>query len=490
MAAGFHSFVILGAMRTGSNFLESSLNEIDGITSYGEVFNPEFIGRKNARQLLGTDLAAREADPLALLRRMRERTEGLPGFRFFQGHDRRVFEAVLDDPACAKIVLSRDPLDSFVSLGIAAQTDQWLLRDEASRRSARVHFDGADFAAYLERLQQFHGEIRRRLQVSGQSAFLLRYPDLADAAVLNGLAAWLGVAGRLERPSGRLRRQNPGTLAERVENAEAIAPAIARLDLLDSGAEPALEPARRPAVTSYVAAPAAPLLFLPVQGGPVARVEAWLAALDGAARGRAPEALLRGFNRKTLRAWRAARPGHLSFSVIRHPLARAHAAFCTRIVSTGPGSFGRIRAYLCRVHGLDLPETMPQAVPDGSYTQDRHRAAFLGFLGFLKANLAGQTAIRVDGAWAGQEATIQGFSAFHPPDMILREERLAEGLGYLATQVGRKMAPLAAAEAEQPFALAEICDPALEAACREVYGRDYAAFGYGDWMADRPGPGA
>ena len=473
MAPRFRSFVILGAMRTGSNFLEASLNEIEGITSYGEVFNPEFIGRKNRTELFGIDMAAREADPLKLLARIREEAQGLSGFRFFQGHDPRILEAVIGDGRCAKIVLTRNPLDSFISLRIAAATDQWMLKNEKTRRTAKVRFDGAEFATYLERLEAFYDDIRRRLQLSGQAAFPIRYADLSDAAVLNGLAAWLGAEGRLEKPSAKLKRQNPEPLAHKVENPEEIAAALARLDLLDPGNEPALEPSRRPAVGSYVAAPEAPLLYLPLRGGPVERVEAWLAALDGAG----PEALLRDFNRKTLRAWRAARPGHLSFTVVRHPLARAHEVFSTRILSAGPGSFAAIRARLRETYGLDLPE----GPPGESYDRERHRAAFLGFLGFVKANLAGQTSIRIDPAWASQEAVVQGFSAFHPPDMVIREDRLAEGLAHLGAEIGRSAPALPAAQPAGPRRLDEIYDEELEAAARAAYGRDYAAFGYGDW---------
>lgn len=473
MASRFHSFVILGAMRTGSNFLEASLNESEDITSHGEVFNPEFIGRKNKTQLFGVDLAAREADPLKLLARLREETPGLSGFRFFQGHDPRILEAVIADRRCAKIVLTRDPLDSFISLRIATATNQWMLRDQKTRRTAKIRFDGAQFAAYLEGLEGFYDDIRRRLQLSGQAAFPIRYTDLTDAAVLNGLAAWLGAEGRLEKPSGKLKRQNPEPLAEKVENPEEIAEALSRLDFLDPGHEPALEPPRRPAVGSYVAAPEAPLLYLPLRGGPVARVEAWLAALDGAA----PEALQRDFNRKTLRAWQDARQGYFTFTVVRHPLARAHEAFSTKILATGPGSFAAIRARLRELHGLDLPE----GPPDKRYTRERHRAAFLGFLGFVRMNLAGQTSIRIDPAWASQQAVVQGFSAFHPPDMVIRDERLAVGLAHLAAEIDRKAPAVPAAEPTQPFALEDIYDEELEAAARAAYGRDYAAFGYGEW---------
>ena len=95
--ARFDSFVILAGMRTGSNFLEANLNAMAGVTCFGEVFNPAFIGKKDQLELLGISMTAREADPMALLRKLRDATQGLSGIRFFHDHDPRVLAAVLAD---------------------------------------------------------------------------------------------------------------------------------------------------------------------------------------------------------------------------------------------------------------------------------------------------------------------------------------------------------------------------------------------------------
>ena len=121
----FTSFVVLAEMRTGSNFLETNLNGIEGISCLGEAFNPHFIGYPNQDTLLGLDKSARDADPLGLLTRIREAPGGISGFRYFHDHDPRILDAVLDDPACAKIILTRNPLDSYVSWKIAQATGQW-----------------------------------------------------------------------------------------------------------------------------------------------------------------------------------------------------------------------------------------------------------------------------------------------------------------------------------------------------------------------------
>lgn len=475
METRFTSFVILGAMRTGSNFLEASLSELEGVKCYGEVFNPAFIGQLGGEELFGMSLSAREAEPLTLLRRLRERTDGLPGFRFFSGHDPRVLDTVLADRACAKIVLSRHPLDSYVSLKIARETGQWKVGRGKTPRTARVAFDAREFAEFLADQDAFYGQVRRALRLSGQTPFEVSYDDLADVAVLNGLAAWLGVPGRLSAPSGRLQRQNPAPVGDKLVNPEAVAPAIAALDpwrLLDRAGS--AEPDRKAAVRTYVAAPRSALLHLPLPGGPVERINAWLAALDGAPQ----EALRRDFGWRSLQDWRAAAPGHRSFTVLRHPLARAHATFAARLLLPGPACYGHIRAQLARDYWFEFPDGPPGA----GYGADRHRTLFLQFLNFVRANLAGLTSIRVDGAWASQEAVVQGFARRLVPDRLIREDRLSEGLAELAAEIGREAPHVPTGDDDpSPVPLRAIYDAEVESAARAAYGRDYLAFGFGDW---------
>jgi len=163
---------------------------------------------------------------------------------------------------------------------------------------------------------------------------------------------------------------------------------------------------------------------------------------------------------------------------VRHPLARAHDVFCTKILSRGPGTMKQIRNTLRRQFNLEIP----QENPDESYTRPMHRAAFEQFLTFLKANLAGQTAIRVDARWASQAQIISGFADLGAPDLILREDELAEDLPWLARKLGR-MAPgdVPPVPDDRPIALADIYDEKLEALCRAVYARDYLTFGFEDW---------
>ena len=81
-------------------------------------------------ELFGVTLATREADPLLLLRKMREHTQGLAGFRLFHDHDARVSGGLSGRPALRQDrAHAAIRLDSYVSLKIAGETGQWRLGD-------------------------------------------------------------------------------------------------------------------------------------------------------------------------------------------------------------------------------------------------------------------------------------------------------------------------------------------------------------------------
>ncbi|NOX73960.1 MAG: nodulation protein NodH, partial [Alphaproteobacteria bacterium] len=112
MAGDFKYFVVFAEMRTGSNFLEQNINQFPDLCSHGELFNPHFIGGANKDALFGVSLKAREKDPFQLLGAIAEDGK-IPGFRFFNGHDPRILAHCLNDPACGKVILTRNVLDAY-----------------------------------------------------------------------------------------------------------------------------------------------------------------------------------------------------------------------------------------------------------------------------------------------------------------------------------------------------------------------------------------
>lgn len=448
-------------MRTGSNFLEANLNAIPGVACHGEAFNPHFIGKLNGQEAFGITLAQREAEPLLLLRAMREQTPGLSGFRYFHDHDPRVLPHVLSDPRCAKVILTRNPVESYVSWKIAQATGQWKLTQAKRLKTAKAHFDAVEFTAHLAQLQAFQLRLMHGLQTSGQTAFYIDYEDINDTDVLNGLARFLGVEGTLAAPDGTLKKQNPEDISEKVENYAEMVTALSQLDRFNLARTPNFEPRRAPAIPSFVAAGGA--LYMPVRGGPEATVVQWLGQLGP---------LSEDFAQKTLRQWLRKHPQHRSFTVLRHPVARAHAGFCSHILT---GALPHIRDGLIKSYKIALPK------PDEALPLDAHRQAFLEFLRFLKLNVSGQTGLRIDPHFASQTAVIQGFAQFQGPDLVLREDCLAMGLGFLASEIGAICPPLTLHEDPSHHLLTQIYDAEIESAARDAYGRDYTGYGFGDW---------
>jgi len=460
--ASFDSFVIFAEMRTGSNLLEAALNMLDGVSCHGEPFNPELIGYPKKTSLLGVSRAERDADPLVLWERIRT-APGLNGCRYFHDHDARVLSAMLDDPRCAKIVLTRNPIESYVSLQIARATGQWKLGDARNRKAVRTAFDATDFETHLAELQGFQVMLMHALQVSGQSAFYIDYEDAQDLAVLNGLAAWLGVEGRLSALPSNLVVQNPEALEEKVTNFPEMEASLARMDRFNLSRTPNFEPRRGPNVPGFIGCEAG-LLYMPLRPAADGPLRSWLGGLG---------ALTEDFSQKTLRQWKRQHPGHRSFTVLRHPLLRAHLAFAA--VQSWNNLAG-IRTVLRDTYKLPLPaegKTLPAADwADG----------LEAFLIWLKSNLNAQTSLPVHTLWASQSATLQGFAQISPPDLVAREDHLAGDLAYLAHAAGVEAPAFVAQDGDTaPVKLAQIRTPSLEKAAREAYTRDFMQFGFSDW---------
>lgn len=476
MTRRFDSFVIFAEMRTGSNFLESNLDLFPGLQTFGEAFNPYFIVRPDMPELFGINVETRNADPVTLFDRMKKKSVGIPGFRFFHDHDRRIFERVIEDPACAKVVLTRNFVDAYVSRAIARETNQWALSNVKHAKKAKILFDAVEFEAQLGEIKAFQLEILARLQKSGQTAFYINYDDIRDLDVINGLARFLGEKVVLEALASKFKKQNPEPLRDKVRNYVALEKAVAKVTAFDLDDAPNFEPRRPAMVPSYVTAPEAPLLYLPIRGGPEAEIRSWLAAVDA----EPVETLATAMNQKALRKWKRLHPGHRSFTVLRHPAARAHHVFCRHFLADGPETFPEIRKALARQYDVALPA----GAPGEGWRAEDHRAAFVGFLGFIARNLAGQTPIRVDPAWASQAQVIAGFGQVIQPDHLLRESQLALGLALLGEEIGRDVPPLPETAPDAPFTLAEIYDDSVEAATQAAYQRDYMLFGFGPWGAE------
>lgn len=472
MSSGFSYFVILGGMRTGSNLLEEQLAAMPGLACHGELFNPHFMGRPDCHQLFGLSIAAREDDPVRVIGAMREAGGGLPGFRLFHDHDPRAIRHVLDDPKAAKILLTRRPIDSYVSLKQARKTGQWWLGDMTSARRAKVSFDAEEYARFRDALDEFHDLVRRRLQVTGQTAFHIGYDDLSDDEVVAGLGRWLGAGGPPDPAKVRAKVQNPTPVLSRLSNASVAEAEILRLESSDLGRVRLHEPERGPGLRLFRACRTAPLLYMPIRGAGRDPIPEWLESCDPGGD------VEQGMTQKEMRRWKREHPGHRSFTIVRHPLPRAHDAFVRFVLTPGAENYSDIRHALIERYELPLP---PEG-PGCGYGPADHYRAFAAFLDWLKGNLGGQTSLRVDNTWATQSTLLQAIGQFAVPDNVIREDEMSGALTRVAREAGLdREGPTADFEIVGPVPLAEIVNDELQAKAEAAYPRDFMMFGFGPW---------
>lgn len=476
MSETFDAFILFAEMRTGSNRLEQLINTASGVSCMGEVYNPTFIGHPKQSSLAGFDLAARERDPVGCFTAMVGATPDLVGFRFFHDHDPRILDRVMPDPRVAKVILRRNPLDSYISRKIATETGQWKLTDVKHRRAAKVHFDGAEFAAMARDWQGFYARLRVLLQRHGQAAFQLGYDDLNDTAAINGLLRYLGVEGEVDPSLSKLKPQNPAPAIEKVENPGEMQAALAQLDAFGLDQVLHANPGTSARVPQFCATPGGEVLFMPLPGNAAPELRAALAQSAGVS----TDDLAGGFDQRSLRAWYRSNPQHRRFTYVRHPLARAHALFCREVLPTNRPRFAPIRRMLRNRY--DIP--LPRADAWDDYTSAAHAAAFAAWLTFLKGCLAGQTSLIPPRSWGLQSDAVQALASVSAPDFILREGDHRFTLGDLAGLVGLAGAFEVQTQPDTPFALSEIYSGELDSLARKAYRRDYLLFGFSDWSAD------
>lgn len=457
-------FVILAGMRTGSNLLEEKLGALAGAETFGEVFNPHFFGKPGQDSLLGISQKERDADPVSVIDKITKVARGLPGFRLFRDHDPRVLDHVLRDKHAAKILLSRNPLDSYVSLKIAEKTGQWWMGDVRSAKTGKIAFDAEDFAVYMAEHTHAEAMIRHHLQITGQTGFEITYSDLSDSAVIGGLAEFLGLDPAGAKAPVKAKVQNPGALSDKVTNFEEMQAAIGALDPFALDRWPNFEPDYLPGLKAWRVGVGLPLVFAPLANGTARFVKGAITAADA---GSEPAPI---GTQAALRKWKRGHPGHRSFSVVRHPVDRAWDTWRRHLMEGAPEPMERVQAVLRETFGVVLAGDPV--------------AGFLGAMGFIKANLSRQTALAPRPALGAQALLLEAVSGVMPPDAVLRLERFEEGFAGVLAAIGTKGADIPSADASEGLpgpALADVYDKSIEAAVKAAYPRDYMMFGYGRW---------
>lgn len=481
MTRRFDRFIILSNMRSGSNLLERHLNQYEGITCHGELFNPAFIGRAGQTKLCGVTLHQRNASGARLLQAIdRAAPHSVNGFRYFPSHNEDILPQALADPRCAKIFLQRDELESYVSLCIAKYTDIWLISAESNRVPVAVPVNIDDFQKYCTKRRAFFDKVMADIAAAGQRVILVDYADLNTLEKINALALELGATHPLAALRQSIKRQNPGPLYKKISNYAEI---HAQLDLPAPPADD--HPLTYPVADEihwlwprhYYVCAQKPLAFAPLLANPKQPLVTWMRAVDNAA----PRTALK---HHMLMDWSARHETPLIFTLVSHPLDRAYRVFMDKIFSTAPDAFRKIRNILAHQYQMYLPDNA-DAFDRHLYTPDDHRTAFKQFLVFLTANLQGQTDIRQDGNWRAQSDLLANFQQLLAPTRIIKETEMAADIAAVEHTLG--VSPIWANMQRHPhrlpvYPLDAIYDAQTEQFARAAYAQDYAAFAFGNWQ--------
>lgn len=216
-------FAILGVQRSGSQLLENLLSQFPDFVCFGEIFLKNHPGEAHKHRLLGWTREQKFAAPLEFLETLKSSHPGkLPGFRhLYRAIRPKVLRKVAQDKDCFKIVLRRNPLESYVSKKVAKITNQRRLEDPALRKTAKVFFEADEFEAYQARIDAFYAQLYGLLGADGPS-FEIDYSSLLSPEIIFDLAKKMGATKLPSSIEPQIYRNNPGPIEDKLENPEAL----------------------------------------------------------------------------------------------------------------------------------------------------------------------------------------------------------------------------------------------------------------------------
>lgn len=222
-------FVVLGMMRSGSNFLQQKLNAIQGVLCHGEIFNPAQSGLSAKFEKSVPDISIlrnidRKNQPFEYLNCLLELSQGENiGFRLFENHNNELIAPLVDNPQIFKIVLIRNFLESYVSLEIARQTNQWIINNPGTRvQWEPIVVDFEAYKTYALRQSLFYYNIMKRCLKQGQNCLSVDYANLNDDVFDTQLSKCFGKNHKIDPKKITAQRQNPEDLKAKIKNYQQI----------------------------------------------------------------------------------------------------------------------------------------------------------------------------------------------------------------------------------------------------------------------------
>jgi hypothetical protein len=216
------AFLLVGMMRSGSNFLERQLNLLPDVRCHGELFNPAFVGFSHEASgrpegYKRDDTAARNGDEEAFISRVDQACDRrIIGLRLFLDHSAHMTARLLHDPNVAKSVLSRNLLEAYISLETARETGVWLTTESAKAPPKPVKVEINKLVTFALRQSLYYNDVQTVLHQTGQRYLQVDYNEIKDLAKLNEIARFIGSGHQFDTVSEPIRKQNPGSLEERI----------------------------------------------------------------------------------------------------------------------------------------------------------------------------------------------------------------------------------------------------------------------------------
>lgn len=216
------AFLLVGMMRSGSNLLERQLNLLPDLRCHGELFNPAFIGltHEPAGRPPGytrDNPNARNVDEDGFIEKVdRACDRRVIGLRLFLDHSAAMTSRLLYDPNVAKVVLSRNLLEAYISLETARETGVWLTTEVAQAPPKPVKVDINKLVTFALRQSLYYNDVQTVLHQTGQRYLQVDYNEAKNLAKLNEIARFVGSEHQFKSVAEPIQKQNPGSLEERI----------------------------------------------------------------------------------------------------------------------------------------------------------------------------------------------------------------------------------------------------------------------------------
>ncbi len=226
-------FVIISIPRTKSNAFIGFLNSNKEIDCHYEAFHKDKVFMLQ-KYLASTglencdDTAARDRDCFGFLRRLylsKGKFSKAVGFKIFPGHNASIMDYCLQSPHIKPIILKRNHVFSYTSLMIASRTQQWGCQRKDWVKTARVRIDPKQFFAYAKKSDHFFKEIEAKIEKEKKEYLTIYGEDINRFERYEPVWNFLGVQGKHDLKSPFV-KQNPNTMAERIENYEEFVSAL------------------------------------------------------------------------------------------------------------------------------------------------------------------------------------------------------------------------------------------------------------------------